>query len=107
MGAVMGLATIMGPLIGGAFTTRVTWRWCFYINLPFCGVAMVAIFYYFKLPNRSPAADLPLKQKILSLDIPGTFLLVPAIVSLLLALQWGGQVYDVGSITFPLHVYQC
>ncbi|KAG6020202.1 hypothetical protein E4U41_002923 [Claviceps citrina] len=93
MGAIMGLATIMGPLIGGGFTSNVSWRWCFYINLPFGGVAMVAIFFFFNVPNQGPSAKWPLKQKILSLDVLGTLLLMPAIVCLLLALQWGGQLY--------------
>ncbi|KAG5983668.1 hypothetical protein E4U54_006217 [Claviceps lovelessii] len=101
MGAIMGLATIMGPLIGGGFTSNVSWRWCFYINLPFGGVAIVAIFFFFKIPNRGPGAKLSLSQKILSLDIPGTLLLVPAIVCLLLALQWGGQLYAPCRSFFP------
>lgn len=96
MGAIMGLATIVGPLIGGGFTTNVSWRWCFYINLPFGGLAMAIIVFFVKFPERDPGSKaLPLTEKLSQLDAPGTAALMPGVVCLLLALHWGGQTYAV------------
>ncbi|OJJ70817.1 hypothetical protein ASPBRDRAFT_196378 [Aspergillus brasiliensis CBS 101740] len=91
-GALMGVSSIVGPLIGGGFTSDVTWRWCFYINLPVGGVALLVILVFLEIPDQ-PSARVPLSEKIKQLDIPGVILLVPGTVCLLLALQWGGQTY--------------
>jgi MFS family permease len=93
-GALMGVAAIAGPLVGGALTTKVTWRWCFYINLPVGAVAILAILLFLKDPDRETTKG-PLGEKLKQLDFLGTALLVPGVICMLLSLQWGGQTYSV------------
>lgn len=90
-GLVFGVASVAGPLIGGAFTERATWRWCFYMNLPI-GVVAFAFLFIFEFPKNT-IEPLSNKQKLVRLDPLGTFFFVPSIVCLLLALQWGGSTY--------------
>jgi MFS family permease len=67
-------------------------RWCFYINLPIG--ALVLAFLLRVVENTPPAlGDLPFKEKLSRIDIPGTMVFIPCMVCLLLALQWGGSEY--------------
>ncbi|KAI9708935.1 MAG: hypothetical protein M1820_003629 [Bogoriella megaspora] len=91
--SMFSLASVVGPIVGGALTQSLTWRWCFWINLPFGALAAVLLLF---LNIRKPeaATNWSLLRKVKALDFLGFILLASAATMLLLALQFGG-------ITFP------
>lgn len=93
-GALFAVASVIGPVVGGAFTDDITWRWCFYLNLPIGAVSILVSIFLIHLPNQKLEA--PAKTflgKIQQLDPIGNLAFFPGVICLILALQWGGTRY--------------
>ncbi|WP_430742371.1 MDR family MFS transporter [Bacillus atrophaeus] len=87
-GAIYGLASVIGPQIGGWIVDTLNWKWVFYINLP---VGIVAVIFIARgLQGRKQTGPI-------NFDIAGIFTMVVGVVSLLLALSFGGKDYAWGS----------
>ncbi|WP_053365388.1 MDR family MFS transporter [Bacillus sp. FJAT-27245] len=85
LGAVFGLSSVLGPLLGAFITDSVGWNWVFYINVPIgiVSLALISLFYKESLEHK--------KQKV---DWWGAITLVVAVVSLMFALELGGKEYE-------------
>ncbi|KAI9698561.1 MAG: hypothetical protein M1820_007451 [Bogoriella megaspora] len=93
--AVFAVGSVIGPLVGGSFTDKVTWRWCFYINLPIGAVSIVVTILILHLPNQELGAQASgWLAKLQQLDPIGNLVFFPGVVCLVLALQWGGTEYS-------------
>ncbi|KAI9702669.1 MAG: hypothetical protein M1820_006053 [Bogoriella megaspora] len=93
LGTIFGIGLVCGPIIGGTLTSQVSWRWCFWINLPVGALTIVCIIVLFR-PAKHTSDNSSLRGRIASLDLFGSLLAIAVTVMLLLALQWGG-------VTFP------
>ncbi len=90
LGGVFGLASVLGPFLGGWLTDNASWRWNFYINIPVGLLALAAIWTFM------PKIVSDIKDR--SIDYAGAMFLILGLVPLLLALIWGGNEYAWNSI---------
>ena len=89
MGAIWAVAGSAGPLVGGAFTQLLSWRWCFWINLPVCGNALVLLLIFLDVHN--PRTKL--REGLLAIDWFGTVAMLAVTLLLLLGLDFGGAIF--------------
>src|SRR5919202_3931991 len=85
LGAVFGLGTVAGPLIGGVVTDGLGWRWCFYVGVPFAVAAFIVL---------QRTLDLPRRRREVSIDYAGALLIGGGVSSLLIWVSLAGQQYD-------------
>lgn len=88
IGAMMPIAFVGGPLLGGFLTQSLSWRWCFYVNLPLGVLALLVTGLGMRLPRRRSTARL---------DYLGGALLTVGVVAITLVASWGGGQYAWGS----------
>ena len=95
VGMVWALASAVGPVLGGVFTQLVSWRWCFYVNLPCDGAAFIILVIF--LDIETPRT--PIIAGLRAIDWMGSVAIVGGTVMFLLGLEFGGISFPWSSAT--------
>ncbi|KAH7907218.1 major facilitator superfamily domain-containing protein [Hygrophoropsis aurantiaca] len=82
-----GIACVLGPVLGGVFTKRLTWRWCFWINIPICLVTLVIIAAFLRIPRPEGS----MREGLKKVDFAGSLTLVSAVGCLMIPVSLGGN----------------
>ncbi|OJJ43969.1 hypothetical protein ASPZODRAFT_122043 [Penicilliopsis zonata CBS 506.65] len=92
---VYAVGSAIGPIMGGVFTRNLSWRWCFWINLPIGALVFLVLFFFLRLPS----PNTPVRTGLKAIDWSGSLLIVGGILMILLALTFGGVTYPWPSST--------
>ncbi|KAJ5280070.1 hypothetical protein N7478_005442 [Penicillium angulare] len=92
LSAIWSLGTVVGPVIGGCFAQKATWRWIFYINFPFIAIGTMLVAWSTSFKHKSQS-QLSFRAKLHQIDYIGIALFVPSTASLLIPLTWGGVLF--------------
>ncbi|KAI1422876.1 MFS general substrate transporter [Xylaria sp. FL1777] len=83
--------SVLGPFLGGILVDRASWRWAFYINIPFGGASLILLFFVLRVQHKSPGNSI---DKLKKIDLFGNLLLAASVSSVLYALTYGGTRYN-------------
>ncbi|KAI3555014.1 major facilitator superfamily transporter [Colletotrichum abscissum] len=90
LSGIFSVASVVGPLLGGAFTDRLTWRWCFYINLIVGAPSILFLAFFYKPPAHHKIEPIGWKDFIYTLDLPGVAVVLGGLTCFILAIEYGG-----------------
>ncbi|MCJ1246345.1 hypothetical protein MMC30_003552 [Trapelia coarctata] len=89
LGAMWAVGSTAGPIVGGAFAETISWRWIFWLNLPFCGVGFVLIALFLNLGFKGSKFT----QQFARVDWFGMLLFLAATTATIIPITWGGVMY--------------
>ncbi|KAI4724778.1 putative efflux pump antibiotic resistance protein [Aureobasidium sp. EXF-10728] len=92
---VFALGSNIAPIIGGVIVERSTWRWLFYINIPFCVISLATVPFAIRYSRPKTTT----KDQLLSIDWTGIFLSIASTTLFLIGISWGGTEYSWSSAT--------
>lgn len=87
-------ATAIAPIIGGAITSALSWRWCFYLNVIVSIIPALITTVMFKAQSGRAVHQVGHLQRLKQIDFVGMILFAAALLSFLLSIQWGGDTYS-------------
>ncbi|KAK0638123.1 Efflux pump FUS6 [Lasiodiplodia hormozganensis] len=87
---IVTVGSACGPVVGGAIVDNTSWRWVFYFNLPFCGLALLLLWAFLRTAFKNDAS---LSDKLKRIDYIGNAIIMGATVAMLFAVTYGGTRY--------------